>query len=134
MGYTVVRYSEAFKLEVVRELETGHLRSREEARQRYGIGGAVTVAKWVRRYGKAEIQGRVVRVETTDERDQIKALKERIADLERAVVDSKVQEALYKAYFDIACREVGIKDPEALKKSIAEKLSSGQSGKGKTAK
>ena len=123
MGPVVVKYSEAFKLMVVSELESGRLRSREEARQRYGIKGSVTVAKWVRKYGKPGIQGRVVRVETTDERDQIKALKARIADLERAVVDSKVQEALHKAYFDIVCRECGVKDPAALKKSIAAKLS-----------
>jgi transposase-like protein len=131
MGYTLVKYSEAFKVSVVRELESGRLRSREEARQRYGIGGAKTVGKWVKKYGKAEIQGRVVRVETTDERDQIKALKARIGELERAVVDSKVQEALHKAYFDIVCREYGVKDPVALKKSIAEKLSEEQSRKGK---
>ena len=123
MGPLVVRYSEAFKLQVVRELETGRLRSRKEACQRYGIGGATTVARWVRRYGRAHIQGRVVRVETTDERDQLAALKARIAELERAVVDSKVQEALHKAYFDIVCREHGVADPVALKKSIAEKLS-----------
>ena len=123
MGPLVVQYSEAFKLKVVRELETGRLRSREEARQRYGIGGVGTVARWVRRYGQAHIQGRVVRVETTDERDQLAEMKARISELERAVIDSKVQEALHKAYFDIVCREYGVKDPAALKKSIAEKLS-----------
>ena len=123
MGPLVVRYSEAFKLQVVRELETGRRRSRSEARQRYGIGGLGTVARWVRRYGRADIQGRVVRVETTDERDPIKALQARIKKLERAIVDSNVREALHKAYFDIVCREYGVRDPEALKKSIAEKLS-----------
>ena len=123
MGPLVVRYSEAFKLKVVRELETGRLRSRAEARRRYGIRGTTTVLQWVRRYGRAHIQGRVVRVETADERDQMKALKARIKELERAIVDSNVREALHKAYFDIVCREYGVKDPAALKKSIAEELS-----------
>lgn len=123
MGPVVVRYSEAFKVKVVKELESGRLRSRKEAGERYGIKGALTVSKWVRKYGRADIQGRVVRVETTDERDQVKALKARIADLERAVIDSKVQESLHKAYFDIVCREYGVKDPAGLKKSIAQKLS-----------
>jgi len=130
MGPVVVRYSEAFKLKVVSELESGRLRSREEARERYGIGGSLTVGKWVRKYGKAHVQGRIVRVETPDERSQIRALKARIAELERAVVDSKVQEALQKAYFDILCREYGVQDPEGLKKSIAERLSGKDSGKG----
>jgi len=123
MGAVVVRYSEAFKLKVVKELESGRLRSRKEAGERYGIKGGLTVSKWVRKYGGPGIQGRVVKVETTDERDQIKALKARIADLERAVIDSKVEESLHKAYFDIVCREYGVKDPAALKKSIAQKLS-----------
>lgn len=123
MGSVVIRYSEAFKLKVVSELASGRLRSREEARERYGIRGSSTVSRWVRKYGQAHIQGKVVRVETTDERDQIKALKARIKELECAVVDSKVQEALHKAYFDIVCREYGVKDPAALKKSIASKLS-----------
>jgi transposase-like protein len=123
MGSVVVQYSEAFKLKVVGELESGRLRSRREAQERYGIRGSSTVSRWVRRYGKAEIQGKVIRVETTDERDQIKALKARIKELECAVVDSKVQEALHKAYFDSFRRGCGVKDPAALKKSIASKLS-----------
>ena len=123
VGFELVRYSEAFKLQVVRELESGRLRSKEEARLRYGIGGSGTVGRWVRQYGKAHIQGRVVRVETLDDRDQISALKRRIAELERAVVDSKVQEALHKAYFDIVCEQCGVSDPAGLKKNIAKKLS-----------
>ena len=123
MGPEVVKYSLAFKMQVVREFASGRWRSREEARQHYGIGSAATVSLWVRKYGPAHIQVRVIRVETTDERDQLKALKARIKELERAVVDSKVQESLYKAYFDIVCQEHGVQDPEALKKSIAEKLS-----------
>ena len=35
----VRRYSEAFKLKVVRELESGEVVSLEEARRRYGIAG-----------------------------------------------------------------------------------------------
>ncbi len=134
MGPVVVRYSEAFKLRVVRELESGRFRSREEAKERYGIKSAGTVGSWVRKYGNCDIQGRFIRVETTDERDQIKALKARIADLERAVIDSKIQEALYKEYFDIACRETGVENPEALKKSIAEKLSRERSSTTQTGK
>ena len=122
MGPEVVKYSMAFKIQVVKELAAGRWRSREEARQHYGIRSAATVGLWVRKYGPAHIQARVIRVETTDERDQLKVLKARIKELERAVVDSRVQESLHKAYFDIVCREHGVTNPEALKKSIAEKL------------
>ena len=123
MGNEVTKYSEAFKTKVVGELESGKLRSALEAREWYGIGGGSTVGHWVRKYGSERIQRRIVRVETTDERDRMKALKARIAELERALVDSKVSESLHKAYFDIVCEKYGVKDPEALKKSIDRKLS-----------
>jgi transposase-like protein len=123
MGRAVVRYSQAFKIQVVKELAEGRWRSREEARQRYGIRGGATVVAWVRKYGPPEIQGRVIRVESTNERDQVKELKAKIKALERALVDSDIRSALDRAYFDIVCREHGVKDPAALKKSIAAKLS-----------
>ena len=62
-------------------------------------------------------------MESIGELNDIDALKARIAELERAVVDSKVQECLYKAYFDIVCREYGVSDPDGLKKNIDKKLS-----------
>ena len=119
----VVKYSEAFKRQVVRDLERGRFRSHSEARERYGIGGGGTVGVWIRKYGSERMQKKIVRVESPEERDQIQALKARIKELERAVVDSKVNEALYKAYFDVVCRECGVTDPEGLKKNIARKLS-----------
>lgn len=126
MGHHQIRYSEAFKLQVVRELESGFLCSQTEARRRYGIRGGATVSRWVRKYGSPSLQTKVVRVETPDEQRQLKVLERRIADLERALIDSKVQEALHKSYFDIACRESGISDPEALKKNIEDRLSKGR--------
>ena len=40
-----MRYSVAFKQQVVAELEAGRFRSIEQARQHYGIGGAMTVRR-----------------------------------------------------------------------------------------
>jgi transposase-like protein len=123
MGTAVVRYSESFKLQVVRELESGDLANQAEAHRRYGITGSATVARWIRKYGSPSLQRKVVYVQTPDEKSRLKALEREIRDLKRALVDSKVQEALHKAYFDIVCKEAGIADPAALKKSIAERLS-----------
>ena len=131
MGRYAVRYSEAFKLQVVRELENGELGNLEEAKGRYGIGGQRTVSGWVRKYGSERIQRKVVRVETPGERDQVKALKKRIAELERALVDSRVSEALNKAYFDLVCEKFGVKDPEELKKNLEQKLCGEEGGTGK---
>lgn len=118
----LIRYSEAFKLQVIGEVESGRFESIEQARMAYGIGGASTIRRWMRKYGRTDLESRIVRVETVQERDQIKALKARIRDLERAVADSKVQELLANAYFEIVCEQFGVSDVEGLKKNIAKKV------------
>ena len=45
-----IRYSEAFKLEVVREVEAGGL-AFDGVSQKYGIQGSTTWSNWVRKYG-----------------------------------------------------------------------------------
>jgi transposase-like protein len=45
-----IRYSEAFKFEVVRELERDALPF-EQVRRKYGVGGIWAVQKWVHPYG-----------------------------------------------------------------------------------
>lgn len=122
-GREVFRYSEAFKLQVVSELESGKLGSHAAACRRYGIGGGATIKSWLRRYGKNHLLHKVVRVEKPGERDQVKILQARIRDLERAVADAKVQETLHKAYFEIVCEEFGVLDPGALKKNVVERWS-----------
>lgn len=122
MSREVMKYSEAFKRHVVKELEFGKVKSLLEARERYGIGGGGTVGEWVRKYGSDRIQRKVVRVETPEERDQIKTLKTRIRELEKALSETKVSETLAKAYFETLCEKFGVKDPEALKKNIERKL------------
>lgn len=129
-GRVTMRYSEAFKLQVIAEVESGKFDSLAQARETYGIGGAYTLQRWLRKYGRNDLLGRIVRVEKPQERDQVKALKARIRDLERAVADSKVQEVLSRAYFEIVCEQYGVKDVEALKKSIAAKLSAEEHGSG----
>ena len=50
----VVRYSEAFKLQVLREIEEGRFSSRGAAARTYGISGNGTIEYWARKYGKAD--------------------------------------------------------------------------------
>jgi transposase len=120
MSYEVIRYSEAFKLQVVGELESGKLLSQGEAKERYGIGGAATISRWCKRYGKNELLGKVVRVERVEERDQVREYQDKIRQLEGALADAKIHELLYRGYFEALCREQGL-DSEAVKKNIAPK-------------
>jgi transposase len=118
---TVVRYSEAFKLQVVRELEEGRFASPCEAGRAYGVKGQGTVAYWVRRYGKNHLLGKVVRVMKADEQAEVKALRQRVRELERALADAHIDLRLDDAYLQIACRAAGIEDVEGFKKKHAGK-------------
>ena len=119
----VRRYSEAFKLKVVRGLESGEVGSMNEARERYGIGGRATVQRWLRRLGKNQLLGRVVRVETADEKSELKRLRKQVRDLEHALAQTRMKELINQAYFEIVCEDQGIEDVEGLKKKLDVELS-----------
>lgn len=115
----VVRYSEAFKLQVVRQLEEGQFGNPWEAGQAYGVKGTNTVARWVRQFGKDHLLGRVVRVMKTDEQSEVKALRKRVRELERALADAHLDLKLADAYVELACEEAGIEDVAEFKKKHA---------------
>ena len=114
-----MRYSEAFKLAVVREVEGGY-ESVDVVRRRYGIGSG-TVNDWLRKYGNGT-RGKVIRVQKPEEIDELKRLRERVRRLESAVADAHVDLALERAYGEIACERAGIKDVAEFKKKAAGKL------------
>ena len=112
-----IRYSEAFKLSVVQEVEAGGLAFSAVA-GKYGIRGAATVQQWVRKYGNGT-RGKVIRVEKPEEIDQTAKLKERVRVLERTVGSLHVELALERAYTEIACERAGIGDVAGFKKKAA---------------
>lgn len=118
-----VRYSEAFKMQVVREVESGRHGSCHAAALAYDIRGKSTVQLWLRRYGKAHLLGKVVRVETTEERNQLKILKARIRELESALSDAHIDLRLEQAYLRISCQRSGDGDVDAFKKKHVGTLS-----------
>jgi transposase len=117
----VIRYSEAFKLQVIGELEAGRFTSMCEASRAYGIKGAMTVGKWMRRYGKSHLLGKVIVVMKADEQTEVKELRKRVRELEKALADAHLDSRLDAAYLRIACRAAGIDDMEDFKKKHAGK-------------
>ena len=98
-----IPYSEAFKLQIVRELETGKHRNCWAAGQAYGIGGGATVQRWMRKYGKSHLLGKVVRVQTPEERSELRKAKDRVRELEQALVDAHLDLRLERAHLELAC-------------------------------
>ena len=81
MSRQVIRYSEAFKLQVISELESGKLSSIFEAQRRYGIRGGQTVQNWLKKYGRNHLMNKIIKVQTPKDRDEVKELKKRIREL-----------------------------------------------------
>lgn len=115
-GKAVIRYSESFKLQVIGELEAGEHESVGAASQRYGIRGTTTVRDWLKRYGKAHLMKKVVRVEAMGEQDRVKALEKEVKRLKQALGEAHLDVRLGEEYLRIACQRAGENDVEAFKK------------------
>ena len=111
-----IRYSEAFKQQVLRELEEGKLESHEQARRVYGIGGKTTIRNWIRTYGKTGLMRKVVRVQKAKETSELKQLRMRVRELEKALADAHLDLKLEASYTRQACELAGIEDVEEFKK------------------
>ena len=112
----VIRYSQGFKMQVVREVESG--RSCAWAVQRKNnIKGTNTVMRWVRQYGSGKY-GKIIRVEQADEVDEATRLRSELRRAKEALADVHMELALEKAFLRVACEEMG-QTAEAFKKKHA---------------
>ena len=100
MQRRVVRYSEGFKKEIVRELEVGEFKDPAQASRHYGIRGQDTVRRWARQYGRDGILKPLIRVQ---KKDEVKRLQERIGQMESALADSQIKNLIEETYLEIAC-------------------------------
>jgi len=128
-GRIFMRYSEAFKLKVVEEIERGE-RSISDAKKVYDIGGAATIQKWVEGLGRNYLLNKVVRVQMKDERDKIKALEARNRLLEKALANKEIEAIAWKSMVEVAEEHYGIdikknflhNVPEEQRKSLEDVL------------
>jgi len=116
----IVRYSDCFKRSVIEEIEKNGL-SIEECRRKYAIGGATTIQKWLKMYGKNHLLNKIVRVETIDEIQEIKALKKEIKALKEAYAEMAIEKKVYETYLQVYGEETG--RSEEIKKKLEQELS-----------
>ncbi len=86
----IKRYSNAFKLQVVRQIEQGQL-SIAQAERRYDIGGSSTIPRWLKDLGKNHHTCKIMRIETPDEVDQLKTLQHQRQELESALAQAHLK-------------------------------------------
>lgn len=96
-----IRYSESFKQQVVLEIESG-LFTVTEAMHRYCITGKMTIYKWLRRYGRDSKNGRIVRVETKNDQDLVKKLKDEIHLLREALAETQLDRLCSETHLEVA--------------------------------
>ena len=119
-----IRYGEAFKRQVVDQIENGKFSSVLGASRAYGIKGAATVTNWLRHYGREELLAKEITISTVKERDEKKQLKKRVSQLEKALADAHMKGLLNESYLEIACEDLDM-DVEVFKKKHVSDLSSG---------
>ncbi len=125
-----MRYSVAFKQQVVAELEAGRFRSICQASDHYGIRGTTTVRRWLSQFGKNHLIPKVVRVEKPNEANQVRELKKQIRQLKQALGETQLHNVLNQSFLSIACEQLG-QDVEAFKKKVATKRSTKPTKTGK---
>ena len=112
----IIRYSKSFKMQLVREVETG--KSNAWAVQRkYDIKGANTVMRWVRQFGSSKY-GKLIRVEKANEVNEAVRVRGELRRVKEALADTHVALALEQAFLAVACEEL-YQSLEAFKKKHA---------------
>ncbi|MCB9278119.1 MAG: transposase [Lewinellaceae bacterium] len=114
-----IRYSESFKMEVIRRMETEGLSATGVAKK-YEIKGTNTVKKWLVRYGKNHLLSKQVLVMDIKEQDVVKRLKQENEELRKLVVNLQLESLANESYLEIACEQLGV-DKESLKKKRDQK-------------
>lgn len=100
----VIRYSKGFKLQLVREVESGKACAAAVGRK-YGLKGQATVLRWVRQFGSGRY-GKVIRVERADEVNEAARLRSELRRAKEALADAHMELALEKAFLAVACEEM----------------------------
>jgi transposase len=103
------RYDEAFKIKVVREVESGSI-SKTEASRKYNIPGHATILKWCRQYGskKKTYLEESKSLFMTQEDYEITRLQNENKHLKQELEDARMKSVIMETFVDIAEKELGI--------------------------
>jgi transposase-like protein len=117
----IKKYSSAFKLKVVNEIESGKL-SINQAMEIYDIGGNATISRWIKNLGKSHLLSKIVRIEMKDETDKVKELKERVRQLEKLLANKELDNLMNEAFLELLAEDNEVDLDEFKKKVDKERL------------
>jgi transposase-like protein len=96
-------YSEAFKLKVVAEYESGKI-SLKALQNKYNIGGNATIHNWVRSYGKLGLDSNHVPIDTSV---RVSEKLENIT-LKNELEQARIKIAALEALIEISSKQTGV--------------------------
>ena len=99
-----IRYSHAFKMRAVREVETGQ-NCAYGLERKYNIRGHGTVMRWLRQFGSGQY-GKIIRVEKPEEINEAARLRTQLRQAKEALADTHMELALEKAFLAVACEQM----------------------------
>jgi len=111
----IVRYSETFKLQILKEIEESNL-SIFDVQKKYGINGGETIRSWVRKYGKLNLINRIVRIETPNEKNRLKELEKENKNLKIALADAHLKQITSESFLEVMCDQLNMSMEEVKKK------------------
>ena len=113
---TIKRYSESFKIQVVREYETGS--SISELSKKYGITGKSTITKWIKKYGKEGFRHKMIRIQTVEEIHRIRELEMEVEELKAALVKVSLEKMALESTLEVL-QETGVVTEEVKKNAVS---------------
>ena len=120
MSKKTYRYSDCFKLSVITEIEKNGL-TIQEARLKYGIKGGATIQKWLIKFGKNHLLNKVVRVETKDERNELKRLRDENKKLKIAYAELAIDHKLSEKVLEKADEMMGLDLKKKYEQALSQK-------------
>lgn len=101
----IKRYSTAFKKQIVTEYEQGA--SASSIQRKYGITGNGTVERWIKQYSREGLRYQLMVMQKPEEQDEVKALKEKIARLEKVVAQLALDKFMLETTLEVVEEELG---------------------------
>jgi transposase-like protein len=100
----VIRYSRAFKMQCVQEVEAG-TSCAYEVQRKYKVRSTGTILRWVRQFGSGKY-GKVIRVEKAGEVNVASQLRSELRRVKETLADTYLELALEKAFLVVACERM----------------------------
>ena len=112
---SIIRYSESFKISVVKEYESNGL-TKSEINRKYDIRGGSTLNLWLKKYGQSSSLNKIIRVESRNERDRLKELEAENKRLKEIVANQTIKSITQESLLEVLAREQGLTLDELKKK------------------